>query len=251
MKANSESGDGREGLMISLLEDSPLFKALSPKERQAVAPLFHLRTVRQGSFLFHEGDPADRLYLVAEGEVKVLKHSLGGQEVILHLASHGDLIGGIAILGEQQYPATAQAQTDVRVASLTGQDFWQLMRTYPDMAANIITILLSRLRQAHETIHQMAFERVERRLARLLLRMVTRFGERTGEGVLINIVLTRHDLAAMTGTTLESASRVMSKWHKQGLVESRHRKILIRKPHGFVEIAEDLPGQSSSAGHNP
>ncbi len=238
-------------MMISLLDDSPLFKALSANERQVVAPLFRLQTAQRGSFLFHEGDPADRLYLVAEGEVKVLKHSLGGQEVILHLASRGDLIGGIAILGEQQYPATAQAQTDARVATLSGQDFRQLMRTYPDMAANIIAVLLSRLRQAHETIRQVTFERVERRLARLLLRMVTRFGKRTGEGVLIDIVLTRQDLAAMTGTTLESASRVMSKWHKQGLVESRHRKILIRKPHGFVEIAEDLPEQSSSADHNP
>jgi len=238
-------------MIISLLEASPLFKALSPNERQAVAPLLHLQTVRRGSFLFHEGDPADRLYLVAEGKVKVLKHSLGGQEVILHLASRGDLIGGIAMLGEQQYPATAQAQTDVRVATLAGQDFWQLMRTYPEVATNIIDVLLSRLRQAHETIRQMAFERVERRLARLLLRMVTRFGKRTGDGVLIDIVLTRQDLAAMTGTTLESASRVMSKWQKRGLVESRHRKILIRKPHGFVEIAEDLPERSPLTDHSP
>jgi CRP-like cAMP-binding protein len=237
----------RERVIPQALGSSPLFAALSPATREAIAPLFRLRTVRRGSFLFHEGDPAGWLYVVVQGEIKVLKLSPEGHEVILHLATPGDLIGGIALLGEKRYPASAQAQTDVQVATLDGKTFHELARAHPALADQVIKILLARLQEAHETIRQMASERVERRLARLLLRLASRSGKRTDEGVLIQLELTRQDLANMAGTTLETTSRVMSRWQKQSLIATHRRRILICNPHGLVVVAEDLATEPSAS----
>ena len=64
---------------------------------------------------------------------------------------------------------------------------------------------------------------------------------------MIDLPLTRQDLAEMTGTTLYTVSRVINEWEAHGLVESKRRRVVIRNPHGLVKIGEDLPGSSDEA----
>ncbi|MHB8818430.1 MAG: helix-turn-helix domain-containing protein, partial [Bellilinea sp.] len=77
-------------------------------------------------------------------------------------------------------------------------------------------------------------------LARTLLRRASQAGKKTDDGVLIDLALTRQDLAEMTGTTLYTVSRILSQWETQGLVRSGRERVTIRFPHGLVAIAEDL-----------
>lgn len=84
-------------------------------------------------------------------------------------------------------------------------------------------------------------ERVERRIARTLLRLVRQSGRKVSEEVLIDIPLSRQDLAEMNGTTLFTVSRTLSQWEQQGLIQAGRERIVIVMPHGLVSIAEDLP----------
>jgi len=84
-------------------------------------------------------------------------------------------------------------------------------------------------------------ERVEQRVARALLRLARQVGQKADKGVLIGLPLSREDLAEMTGTTLYTVSRILSRWEDQDLVETGRERVLIRQPHGLVAIAEDLP----------
>lgn len=78
-------------------------------------------------------------------------------------------------------------------------------------------------------------------MARTLLRLASQTGRQMPGGVLLDMRLSRQDLANMTGTTVYTVSRVLSRWEQDGLVKSRRERVLIRKPHGLVVIAEDLP----------
>jgi CRP-like cAMP-binding protein len=87
---------------------------------------------------------------------------------------------------------------------------------------------------------------VEQRVARALLRLVRQFGKRVPEGVLLDMPLSRQDLAQMTGTNVYNASRILSKWEQQGLISTSRMQIVLCKAHELVVIAEDLPDAPKS-----
>jgi CRP-like cAMP-binding protein len=108
------------------------------------------------------------------------------------------------------------------------------------LALNTIRTMADHVRETQDLFRQLATERVEQRLARALLRLARQMGRKTDQGVLIDFPLSRQDLAEMSGTTLYTASRVLSQWEKDGLVLSGRERVVVLHPHGLVAIAEDL-----------
>jgi CRP-like cAMP-binding protein len=100
-------------------------------------------------------------------------------------------------------------------------------------------LMTSYIQEMQERYRELATEKVERRIARVLLRLTSQMGVKTKDGS-IELTFTRQDLAEMSGTTLYTVSRVLSEWERQGLVEAGRERVLIRKPHGVVQIAEEL-----------
>jgi CRP-like cAMP-binding protein len=98
-----------------------------------------------------------------------------------------------------------------------------------------------RLQELQDRLREMSTERVERRIARALLRLVSKLGRKAETGVLIDLPLSRQDLANMTGTTLYTVSRILSRWDEEGIIESGRDKVVIKHPPRLVAIAEDLP----------
>lgn len=217
-----------------------MFAALPRHALTDIGRLVVESTYEAGYYIFFQGDPAHRLYVVQAGEVKLIKHSESGQDIILQVFGPGEVFGGIAFLVDRTYPASAQAQTDVKVISISGDDFRDIVHRYPDAALTIIRVLASRLLDAHEQIRQLVAERVERRLARMLLKLADQVGVPADVGVRIDMPITRQDLAEMTGTTLETVSRIVSRWRRQGIVNAGREEIIITHPHRLVLIAEDL-----------
>ncbi len=99
----------------------------------------------------------------------------------------------------------------------------------------------ARMQEMQDRVRELSTERVERRIANTLLRLANQTGVKSPAGVLINVALTRQDIAEMTGTTLYTVSRTLSRWEQEGIIESRRERVIIRSPHGLVMIAEDLP----------
>jgi CRP-like cAMP-binding protein len=224
-----------------LLASSPLFAPLSARERAEVEKRLVRRRYERDEYLFFEGAPAEWLVVVVRGRVKMIKHSESGRETILSTFGPGQIVGEVGVLVGDAYPATAQALEPTLATSMRRSEYVDLIRTHPDLAWALITELGRRLQRAHETIHSLAVEKVERRVARVLLRMAAASGERLeGGAVRITVALSRQDIADMAGTVLETAIRTMSKFQKQGFVESREGHIVLVRPHQLVAIAEEL-----------
>jgi CRP-like cAMP-binding protein len=114
------------------------------------------------------------------------------------------------------------------------------IQDYPVIRDNIIHIMGRQIAEFQSRIRELSTQRVERRIARAILRLAQQSGVKTEQGVLINLPLSRQDLAEMTGTTLYTVSRFLKQWESQGLVLSKREKVIITHPHGLVSIAEDL-----------
>jgi CRP-like cAMP-binding protein len=116
----------------------------------------------------------------------------------------------------------------------------RLMERHPKLALNALRFVAGRLHELQVQYRQLATEKVERRVARALLRLVQQAGRRIDSGVLIDLPLSRDDIAQMTGTTLFTVSRIISRFEAEGILEAGRQRILIRNPHGLLKVADDL-----------
>lgn len=227
-KAGIEPHQCSIDLRLRILAGVPFFAGLSPGDLAGVNRLFHERGYEPGEIICYAGDPATHLYVVADGKVKLVQHAPGGQEVLLDILTQGDFFGSLTTLGDATHPDTAQAQTMSCVLSISAGDFQKVLQRYAPVALATLEILASRLRSANTTIGRLSAYPVESRLAATLLRLADKLGEARGNEILIQMPLSRQDLAAMTGTTTETVSRIMSQFRKRGLVHTGRQWVALR-----------------------
>jgi CRP-like cAMP-binding protein len=101
-------------------------------------------------------------------------------------------------------------------------------------------MIAQRFVKLQDRYQDIATRRVEQRIARALLRLVRQFGKKVTQGVLIDMPLSRKDLAEMTGTNVFNVSRILSKWERAEWVVSQRQLIILCKAHELVILAEDL-----------
>jgi CRP-like cAMP-binding protein len=227
--------------MLSLrLQAMPILSSLSQRDWEKVKHLFIEKHFGKDDYIFFEGDPSSWLGVVLDGRVKMIKHSEAGKDVVLDVISPGEMLGEVAAFNGESYPFTAQAMEPTVVATIHQDDYLRLLNQYPALALRVIEELGRRLREAQDMIRSMAVERVERRIARILLKLAATTGSSSEDGILIELPLTRQDIAEMAGTTVETAIRTMSKFRKKGLVRTKRGRVTILEPHQLVKIAEEF-----------
>jgi CRP/FNR family transcriptional regulator, nitrogen oxide reductase regulator len=225
-------------LRLKILGQPPFFKGLPDEAISEINTLFRAEGFATGEFIYFAGDPTVKLYVVAEGKVKLLRHAPTGQEIILDLLLPGEFFGSLPILGEITHTDTAQAHTAGCVLIITGDDFQKILQQYPSVSLTLLEIVSARLLEAREVIHQLSASPVESRLATTLLKLANKLGKEQNNALLIQLPLSRQDLADMTGATVETISRIMSQFRKQKLIASGRRWVAITDCDRLKEIAE-------------
>lgn len=223
--------------MLQIVRSVPLFASLREEDWEEVVGILNGLCYPRDAYLFFAGDPPAYLFIVWSGRVKLVRHSIDGRDVVLDVLGPGRLIGELAVFEGAPYSQTAQAMEDVAVITIARQDFLALLQRYPSVALAVINELVRRLRVANDLVQSLAVDRVERRIARALLRLAAHNGARRDHGLVIPVRLTRQDLADMTGTTVETAIRVMSRFRKQGLIVTQGGRIIIKDPEQLNQIA--------------
>jgi CRP/FNR family transcriptional regulator len=209
----------------------PLLAEIPEAERRALLSWCRLDSFHAADDVFRQGDPADRVWVVGEGAVKIVRHDEGGREVILEVIRQGEVFGGAAIF-LPEHPATARPLTpEVTTVSFPQDAYAEALSRSPEAALKIIRMLGMRLFSTLK-MNQLAGERVERRLAFILVKMADVVGRPDPEGQVLTVSLTRQDLADMAGTTLETAIRMMSRFRSEGLVKTRRGGyiVLVNEP---------------------
>ncbi len=191
---------------------------LSASDRAAIAPLCRMRGYEKGEVIFREGDPADRIYFVYAGSVKIVK-SVGSRDIIIEILGVGEQAGAVAAFERRPFPATAIAVEPSGLLSIPEHDFFQLLAERPEMTRAMLAGLTMRLMMLNKRLADMTGS-AEEKAARLFLTLAERLGQRAEQGVFIPLPLSRQELADLLGTTLETAIRLMSRWQKEDLVRT-------------------------------
>ena len=229
-----------EERICDIVASNQMLKGLDDHECRLFTEHGRPRRIETGGYFFQQGEPAELFYIVVEGQVKLTQITPGGQQVILEVVGSGAGIGIIVALGKMDYPISAEAVEECLAYSWDRETTRRLMLEIPQLAINGMELIAGRFANLQALFQEVATQRVEQRVALALLRLVRQFGKREGDGVLIDMALSREDLAQMTGTNLYNVSRILSKWEQDGIVSLGRKRVAIRNAHALVIIGEDI-----------
>jgi CRP-like cAMP-binding protein len=199
-----------------------------------------VRSIEEGEFFFFQGDPATYFYVLTSGRAKLLQSSPNGQQVNLRTMNEWQLFGALGAVRENAtYPATAQALEPCTALAIESNLLKEMMTTRPYLNVNLMQLMTSYIMEMQERYRELATERVERRIALTVLRLAAQIGRRTeSREMTVELPLSRQDVAEASGTTIFTVSRVLADWERRGIVEAGRERVVIRNPHGLVQISE-------------
>ena len=221
------------GGTAQILKKSLIFSSLRDDELSELAKLAVEHSFAPNEFIFWDGDEPEWFYIVAEGRIKVLKHSSSGKEFVIAFFGPGEVFGEVAVFEGKPCPASAQAVAKTRVVGIRRADFLTFLASRPQVALSIINVLGERLRDAQSRLRDLAAERVEQRLASVLLMLSSKVG--------LILPFTRQEIADMVGTTTETAIRILSQLRERGIVSSTRGRIIIRDTEKLRLLSEGPP----------
>lgn len=208
---------------LHVLSRAPYFADLTEPELDDVDALMRTSTYAEGETVFRAGDVADALYVVAEGRVKVSRSNVDGTETVTDILVPGELFGAMGTLGEPEHRQSATALVNSCVLRIGQSDFRGVLAGDARVGLRVLDDVADRLARAQADVGETT-ETVAQRVASVLLRLADKLGkDRGADGVLLEVPLSRADLAGLARSTPESVSRVMSRWKRQGIVDSGRR----------------------------
>jgi CRP-like cAMP-binding protein len=230
-----------------ILKALPFFRTLGEQEIVRIDGSFRDKGFEPEEVIVAAGQVADRLSVVARGKLVVLRSMPSGKEVLLEVLSRGDFFG--SLLPSERAPSAdvVRAQTAGCLLTVSALQFQQILENHPRVALAVLEIVGKRLRRAQEMIQHLSASSAEVRIAHTLVRLAEKLGTPGTGGVLIQVPLSREDLAAMTGTTSETVSRLLSRLRRAGLIETGRRWVRVRDLEALSRLAEpdQAPKRSS------
>jgi len=222
---------------VVLMCASALFTGLSENECKEIAACARARTFARDELLFVQGQPVRNLVLIQSGSVKSTQLSPNGNEVILWMSGSGESVSVPADSAACSHTCSARAMEQCRALTWEYSRLQHLLSEHPQIRKNISRILANRLNELEERFREVATEKVAKRVAFALLRLLKHVGKHSAEGV--EVSLSREELAQMTGTTLFTISRLLSRWSDDGFVLPRREAVLIRDPKRLAQMGDE------------
>jgi CRP/FNR family transcriptional regulator len=203
-----------------LLRTTPIFSRLTPTDRKSIAETARVQHFARGETIFEQDSASDAFYAIASGRVKIFKMMPNGKDVILEVFGPGDPLGAVAVYMDRPFPASAAALEDTVCVIIPRAAFFRLLETQPSLVRGLLLGLTVRLVELTNRLAELTGGRIEPRFARLFLKLATEMGRADRGGTYIPLALSRQELADLTGTTIETCIRIMSRWNKDEVVRT-------------------------------
>ena len=218
----------------ALMSSCALFAGLTIPQCVQLAQSARAHTFGRDELLFDQGEPIRQVFLIESGYAKLTQLSSNGSEVIMWLRGPNDLVDVFGIPARPIHSCSARVVAKCRCLVWD----WTILESSPLsplIERNMGRILSERIGELEERFREVATEKVSNRVACALVRIAKQLGKTSQEGT--EIFLCREELAQLTGTTLFTISRLMTKWSELGLVKPRREAVLVRDPDRFLELS--------------
>jgi CRP-like cAMP-binding protein len=222
---------------LALLGQNRVFVGLEEAALADVLDDVRVRSFSRSDCIIRQGDRAAAFGVIVDGRAKLSQLSADGHQIVVRYIKAGQEFGLIAALNEFDYPLSIHAVSDCEMLFWQGDLLANLMQRHFRISLNALRVMVIRNQQRQSRYHEVVNERVEQRLARSVLQLGQHLGKPSEGNILIDIPITREDLAELIGTTLFTVSRTLKQWEQKDLVSIGRERIAIVDSAGLEEIA--------------
>ncbi|WP_280769291.1 Crp/Fnr family transcriptional regulator [Salipaludibacillus daqingensis] len=213
----------------SFINTISIFSSLPVHIKEQLQEIILTKTATKGEILFHETEPAESIYFINEGKVKLTKSSSDGKEIVLNIRQQGEIFAEVALFSphDTTYPATAKVMEGGTISFIRNEDLEMFLTEHPELGMAIFRIMAERLRISQSTLRDVALYGKLSALAATLVRLTEDYGIEKEDGVYIDIKLTHEDLGNFFGATRESVTRMMNQLKKQQILSKKQGYLII------------------------
>ena len=211
-------------------------KSLNKEELVRISACKTSRIIKKGEVLFEEGDHINGVFCISDGICKVSKMSSNGRDQIIHLVHKGDILGERSLINDEVANLKATAINDMEVCFIPREEIIKDLQKNPEFSMNVLKDLANSLKSADNVIVDMAQKTVKQRLAEMLINLEEKFGHDLDN--ILNIHLSREDIANIIGTATESAIRLLSEFKKEGVISLKGKNITLVDTSKLKKIAQ-------------
>jgi CRP-like cAMP-binding protein len=204
-----------------------IFRPLGPNVVAAVSQRLLLADYRPGQLIFAEGEPGDRLYIIASGKVKVACRAPGGREMVQAVLGPSDMCGELAVFDSGPRSSTATAVTEVRAMFAERAALRACITDHPEIAEQLLRVLARRLRRTNNNLADLIFTDVPGRVAKQLLQLAQRFGTQEGGAMRVTHDLTQEEIAQLVGASRETVNKALADFAHRGWIRLEGKSVLI------------------------
>ena len=193
--------------------------------------------LKKNEFLFMENDPCTDIILIDKGKVKISHYDNDGNEKVIAFLGKGEILGHMAILGENKHRAFAEVMEDgTQVCKLSVDKAKELTRDYMPFAIEINRRIGEHIRKLERRIEILMRKDVRIRLAEFLYDLGQNYGKSKNNGIWITHNLTQSDIATLIGTSRKSASLYLNELENQGIIKFDRKHINIIAPEALSSL---------------
>lgn len=215
------------------------FCALSEEELDDLSVGKTCVIYKKGQTLFYEGTRPMGLFCINSGKVKVYKTSSQGKEQILRLAGAGDFLGYRALISEEFYAASSTVLEEAAICFIPKANFLEVLNNNPQFFQTMMKAVCHELGIMEEKMANLSQKSVRERLAATLLMLKETYGlDGEEKSVLLDIALSREDLANIVGTATETVIRLLSDFKNDGMIELEGKKIKVKDTAALLREAD-------------
>lgn len=212
------------------IEIVPIFSNLNTEEMLEIAAITSDRVYEKGEMVYTAGDEGEKLYVIHTGKVKITRFTESGKEQVLRILGPGEFMGELSLFSSEPMQDYGEVIEKANMCVIDGNKLKELMGKYPSITFKVMEELSKRLDKAENLIENINHYSVEKRLSQALL-------ELSNDNGIINLEMSKKDLASNIGMSQETLSRKLSAFQELGIIDLiGHRKIIILNKDALEEI---------------
>ena len=201
-----------------VLSGTSLFRGMPTRELERLAPRLHEKNFPAGASVLTAEQPAEAIYIIIEGSVKIHLFTPEGTEVILAVLGPGEIVGEMSLADSLGHSANVTTLEESAFLWMDRKTFRSGVEGSTILGRNLADVLSRRLRLANAHLLSLATLDVLGRVASQLLALAHEYGEEASDGVLIPITLTQADLAALVGASRVRVNQALGFFRKRNAI---------------------------------
>lgn len=197
----------------------PIFNHLDQESMNKIASKANTKKLKRGEYLYQAMDEDDSIYIVHLGQVRIFRLAESGKEQLIRVLNPGDFTGESTIFSKDTYhDHFAEATRKTSICVIRRDNLQELLDEYPKISMKILQSMSDRLQQSEKQTASVAIEQVTNRIIYYLEDLA---GPQLEDEVIVELPMTRKDIASYLGTTPETLSRKFKELEEKGLIEQR------------------------------